>query len=92
MSFNLNLTCLFQMLLFWSDIGTSMLFAFLLYLIIEGPVGGLDNFLRPQKKPAAVKTPKSQLDQAQTQQQVDENGPFKLKVTEANEANPTISE
>ncbi|KAH8241178.1 hypothetical protein KR032_001437, partial [Drosophila birchii] len=45
------------MLQFWSDIGISMLVAFFLYLIIEAPIGALDNLLRPQQKPSGV--PKS---------------------------------
>uniref|UniRef100_A0A6P4FNW1 Nose resistant to fluoxetine protein 6-like n=1 Tax=Drosophila rhopaloa TaxID=1041015 RepID=A0A6P4FNW1_DRORH len=45
------------MLDFWSTLGLTLLFSYLMYLIIEAPIGGLDLLLRPQKKaPAEIKT------------------------------------
>ncbi|KAH8241181.1 hypothetical protein KR032_001438 [Drosophila birchii] len=38
----------------WSDIGITVLVSYLLYLIIEAPVSGLDIFLRQQSKPIDV--------------------------------------
>nr|XP_017031284.1 nose resistant to fluoxetine protein 6-like [Drosophila kikkawai] len=70
------------MLQWWSDIGISVLVAFLLYLIIEAPIGGLDIFLRPQKNPSAVQKSTSYPVQLQSGQKVDDNVPTKLKVTE----------
>ncbi|XP_033164181.1 nose resistant to fluoxetine protein 6-like isoform X2 [Drosophila mauritiana] len=44
------------MLNFWSTIGFTVLFSYLLYLLIEAPIGGLDLFLRPKKKsPVEIK-------------------------------------
>ncbi|KMZ05335.1 uncharacterized protein Dsimw501_GD18372 [Drosophila simulans] len=44
------------MLNFWSTIGFTVLFSYLLYLLIEAPIGGLDIFLRPKKKtPVEIK-------------------------------------
>ncbi|KAH8347524.1 hypothetical protein KR059_012048, partial [Drosophila kikkawai] len=55
----------------WSDIGISALVSYLLYLIIEAPVGGLDIFLRPQIKPIDVKNPDFHSDQTQQGQKYD---------------------
>ncbi|XP_017046377.1 nose resistant to fluoxetine protein 6 [Drosophila ficusphila] len=47
------------MLNFWSDFGISLVMSFVLYLIIEAPIGGLDALWRPRGnvKPSAVKQP-----------------------------------
>ncbi|XP_017046357.1 nose resistant to fluoxetine protein 6 [Drosophila ficusphila] len=43
------------MLDFWSSLGFTVLFSYLLYLLIEAPIGGLDFLVRPQKnKPVEV--------------------------------------
>ncbi|XP_020809034.1 nose resistant to fluoxetine protein 6-like [Drosophila serrata] len=70
------------MLQFWSDIGITLVVAYLLYLIIEAPIGGLDNFLRPQKKPAGVQKTSSYPIQIVSDQKVHGDGPSKLKETE----------
>ncbi|KAH8347525.1 hypothetical protein KR059_012047, partial [Drosophila kikkawai] len=46
------LISILQMLKFWSTLGFTLLLSYLMYLVIEAPFGGLDNFLRPQKKPS----------------------------------------
>ncbi|XP_016949726.1 nose resistant to fluoxetine protein 6 [Drosophila biarmipes] len=43
---------------FWHDFGFTALMAYLLYLIIEAPLGGFDSLLRPQGNPAATDQPK----------------------------------
>ncbi|XP_039494711.1 nose resistant to fluoxetine protein 6-like [Drosophila santomea] len=44
------------MLNFWSTMGFTVLFSYLLYLLIEAPIGGLDILLRPKMKaPAEIK-------------------------------------
>ncbi|KAH8247739.1 hypothetical protein KR038_009246 [Drosophila bunnanda] len=70
------------MLGFWSDIGISMIAAYLLYLVIEAPIGGLDNFLRPQKKPSVVQKSTSYPVQMNSEKKADGNGPSALKETE----------
>ncbi|KAI8045768.1 hypothetical protein M5D96_001956, partial [Drosophila gunungcola] len=56
------------MLQFWSTLGLTLLFSYLLFLLIEAPIGGLDMLLRPQKKaPAEMKTT-TESDQAKKNQ------------------------
>ncbi|XP_034127394.1 nose resistant to fluoxetine protein 6-like isoform X3 [Drosophila guanche] len=38
------------MLKFWSDFGFTLLMSYVLYIIIEAPLGGLDGLLRPKRK------------------------------------------
>ncbi|XP_020810599.1 nose resistant to fluoxetine protein 6-like [Drosophila serrata] len=44
------------MLNFWSDFGISLVMSYLLYLIIEAPIGGLDALWRPRGNPKPIKT------------------------------------
>ncbi|KAH8356383.1 hypothetical protein KR084_009551, partial [Drosophila pseudotakahashii] len=61
------------MLRFWSTFGFTALLAFFMYLLVEAPIGGLDLFLRPQKKASASRKSKENSDQVQ-QNPVDEGG------------------
>ncbi|XP_043654319.1 nose resistant to fluoxetine protein 6-like [Drosophila teissieri] len=45
------------MLNFWSTMGFTVLFSYLLYLLIEAPIGGLDILLRPKMKAPAENKP-----------------------------------
>ncbi|KAH8337649.1 hypothetical protein KR074_002751 [Drosophila pseudoananassae] len=38
------------MLKFWSDLGITILISFVLHLLIEAPLGGIGNFLKPRTK------------------------------------------
>ncbi|XP_043653156.1 nose resistant to fluoxetine protein 6-like [Drosophila teissieri] len=51
------------MLNFWSTFGFAVLFAYVMYLVIEAPFGGLDYFLRPRQKTPALVKQKSQIDE-----------------------------
>ncbi|XP_043065194.1 nose resistant to fluoxetine protein 6-like [Drosophila ficusphila] len=43
---------------FWFDFGFTLLMSYLLYLIIEAPLCGFENVLRPRKNPPAIDQPK----------------------------------
>ncbi|XP_016989158.2 nose resistant to fluoxetine protein 6-like [Drosophila rhopaloa] len=63
------------MLNFWSTFGFTVLFAYLMHLLVEAPFGGLDRFLGPSKKSPPVVKQKSN---------IDDNGPInleKIKIT-----------
>ncbi|XP_020809118.1 nose resistant to fluoxetine protein 6-like [Drosophila serrata] len=53
------------MLKFWSTLGFTLLLSYLMYLLVEAPFGGLDNFLQSQKKPTNDKTLNRVSDQTQ---------------------------
>ncbi|KAH8318663.1 hypothetical protein KR074_000740, partial [Drosophila pseudoananassae] len=40
------------MLRFWQDFGFSVIFAYILYILIEAPCGGLESILFPNRRPA----------------------------------------
>ncbi|KAH8268344.1 hypothetical protein KR026_005458, partial [Drosophila bipectinata] len=49
------------MLKFWSDLGITILISFVLHLLIEAPLGGIGNFLKPRTKtPLSNKSQESQ--------------------------------
>ncbi|EDV53996.1 nose resistant to fluoxetine protein 6 [Drosophila erecta] len=50
-----------MMLNFWSTFGFTVLFAYVMHLVIEAPFGGLDYLLRPKQKTAALVEEKSQI-------------------------------
>ncbi|XP_017077663.1 nose resistant to fluoxetine protein 6 [Drosophila eugracilis] len=50
------------MLNIWSTFGGTVLFSYLMHLLIEAPFGGLDQFLRPSKKSTTIAEKKSLVD------------------------------
>ncbi|KAH8382734.1 hypothetical protein KR009_004983 [Drosophila setifemur] len=66
------------MLNFWSDIGLTIILAYVMYLIVESPVNGLDNFLKPKAKAPPVTNGKRNFDEVQ-QDQIEEKSPSKLE-------------
>ncbi|KAH8247742.1 hypothetical protein KR038_009247 [Drosophila bunnanda] len=70
------------MMKFWSTLGFSLLLSYLMYLLIEAPCGGLDNFLRSRKKPTNDKTLNRVSDQTEQNKHNDDRT-SDLKVTEA---------
>ncbi|XP_016994503.2 nose resistant to fluoxetine protein 6-like [Drosophila takahashii] len=47
---------------FWSSFGFTLLFSYIMYLLIEAPFGALDQFMRPKTKNPPVVQQKSQID------------------------------
>lgn len=41
-----------QMLRFWQDFGFSVILAYVMYILIEAPCGGLESMLFPNRRPA----------------------------------------
>jgi len=62
------------MLSFWSTLGITMCFAYVMYLLIEAPFGGLGNFLVPKRTNPPLEKQKSQIDENE------EKNPEELKV------------
>ncbi|XP_002137011.2 nose resistant to fluoxetine protein 6-like isoform X1 [Drosophila pseudoobscura] len=52
------------MLKFWSDFGITILMSYLFYIVIEAPIGGLDNLLRSREK--SVLKPQAPSEQKQS--------------------------
>ncbi|XP_017001505.2 nose resistant to fluoxetine protein 6 [Drosophila takahashii] len=74
------------MLDFWSTTGFTVLFSYLLYLLIEAPIGGLDLLLRSPKKVSSEIKPMTNSDQQQ-ESTIDDIEPNKQKELEAPESN-----
>ncbi|XP_017083982.1 nose resistant to fluoxetine protein 6 [Drosophila eugracilis] len=51
------------MLNFWSTFGITVLFAYVMHLLIEAPFGGIDHFLRPRQNSPPIVEKKSQIDE-----------------------------
>ncbi|XP_017129214.1 nose resistant to fluoxetine protein 6 [Drosophila elegans] len=74
------------MLQFWSTLGFTLLFSYLLFLLIEAPIGGLDMLLRPQRRaPSEIKTP-TESDQT-TKNQIDDDNSTSQSEPKATESN-----
>ncbi|XP_043067645.1 nose resistant to fluoxetine protein 6-like [Drosophila bipectinata] len=58
---------------FWSDLGITILISFVLHLLIEAPLGGIGNFLKPRTKtPLSNKIPQKAIQESQEVQQIQE--------------------
>ncbi|XP_016984860.1 nose resistant to fluoxetine protein 6 [Drosophila rhopaloa] len=63
------------MLNIWSTFGCTVLFSYVMYLLIEAPFGGLDHFLKPKRNNTPVVKQKTQIDDNES------GNPEELRVT-----------
>ncbi|XP_016995137.2 nose resistant to fluoxetine protein 6 [Drosophila takahashii] len=75
------------MLRFWSDFGFTMLFSYLMYILIEAPFAGLEGLLLPAKRPSSSKLAVPQPQVAELKTSADES-----PVEEPKEASTTVEE